>query len=240
MAASGSNPFGRRGPGPGRAVEHALHGQRLVLLPERALYWREKKMLVVADAHFGKAQLFRERGIPVPQGTTAADLQRLTRLLADLRPATLLFLGDLTHGSMDNHESYERRVAPWRAAHKHVAMALVSGNHDRQSGPPPSSFGFDWVGTVRREDPFVFTHQPQDAAAGYNLAGHLHPAVAMTGRGGLKATLPCFCFSPDQALLPAFGGFTGCQVIRPRSEDRVFVIADNTVIAAPVRATTGR
>ncbi len=236
MAASGSNPSGRRGPGPGRAVEHALHGQRLVLLPERALYWREKKMLVVADAHFGKAQLFRERGVPIPPGTTADDLQRLSHLLADLRPATLLFLGDLTHGPIDHPEDLERLVTPWRARHSEVAMALVSGNHDRWGGPP-AVFGLDWVGAVRHEDPFVFTHQPQDAAAGYNLAGHLHPAVAIRGRGGLRASLPCFCFGPDQALLPAFGGFTGCQVIRPRRKDRVFVIADDAVIAAPVKTT---
>ncbi len=219
----------------GRSVEVTLLGQRLVLLPERALYWMEKKMLVVADAHFGKAQLFRERGIPVPEGTTAADLERLSRLMADFNPETLLFLGDLTHGPLDNPDVYERLVAPWRAAHQRVAFALVSGNHDRRGGAP-SPFGFDWVGTMRPEGPFVFTHQPQGTAAGYNLAGHLHPAVALTGRGGLRASLPCFCFGPQRALLPAFGSFTGCQVIRPGGEDQVFVIADDAVLAAPTRA----
>ncbi len=236
MAGNGPRPFGGRGPDRGRGLEHALRGQRLVLLPERALFWREKKMLVVADAHFGKAQLFRERGVPVPQGTTAADLERLSRLLAGLAPKILLFLGDLTHGPIDNPNIYERLVAPWRATHKRVAMALVSGNHDRWGGPPPASFGFDWVGAKRHEAPFVFTHQPQSSAAGYNLAGHLHPAVTMRGRGGLAATLPCFCFGPQKALLPAFGSFTGCQTIRLGAEDQVFVIADEAVITPAVKA----
>ena len=230
---------GSREPNRYRTLVHALNGQRLLLLPDRALYWMEKKMLVVADVHFGKAQLFRERGVPVPPGTTAADLKRLSRLMADLKPQALLFLGDLTHGPIDNTEVYANLVAPWRAAHQHVTFALVSGNHDRQGGPPPASFGFDWAGAVRHEGPFVFTHQPQDFAAGYNLAGHLHPAVAMRGRGGLRATLPCFCFRPQGALLPAFGSFTGCQVIRPGAQDRVFVIADEAVIAPSTGVEAG-
>ena len=218
------------------AIIHRERGQKLHLLPAKAVFWQEKKMLIIADPHFGKAQLFRERGIPVPRGTTATDLQRLTQLLTNLQPETLLFLGDLTHGPVNNPGRFERLIAPWRRRHAKVRLLLVSGNHDRQDGGG-LAFEFDWVGTARNEAPFVFTHQPQDSAVGYNLAGHLHPAVAMAGRGGLKATLPCFCFGPDQGLLPAFGGFTGCQVIRPRRKDRVFVIADDAVIAAPVKTT---
>ena len=220
------------------ATTQRARGQKLRLLPAKAVFWQEKNMLIVADPHFGKAQLFRERGIPVPRGTTATDLQRLTRLLADLQPASLLFLGDLTHGPVNNPERYEQLIAAWRGRHAKVRLLLVSGNHDEQAGVP-APFAFDWVGTVRQEAPFVFTHKPQDFAAGYNLAGHVHPAVAMAGRGGLKATLPCFCFGPDQGLLPAFGGFTGCQLIRPRRADRIFVIADDAVIARPAQATPG-
>ena len=37
---------------------------------------------LVADAHIGKAQSFRRLGVPVPGGTTAATLQRLSRAVA--------------------------------------------------------------------------------------------------------------------------------------------------------------
>jgi len=49
-----------------------LLGQNLILLPNRALMWREKRLLVVADPHFGKAQVFRDQGIPVPAGARPA------------------------------------------------------------------------------------------------------------------------------------------------------------------------
>lgn len=64
----------------------------------------------------------------------------------------------------------------------------------------------------------------------YGFAGHLHPAVTITGKGRMKENLPCFCFGPRMALMPAFGGFTGNQVIRPTIDDRVYVIAGNEVI----------
>lgn len=221
-------------------VEYTVRDQRLRLLPERALLWTERRMLIVADPHFGKAQVFRERGIPVPRGTTAADLARLSVLLERLRPATLLILGDLTHGPLDDPAPYAHLIGPWRRRHAAVELLLVSGNHDRMSGAPPDAFGFDWVGDQRVAGPFVFTHRPERPEAGYGLAGHLHPAVALSGRGGLRARLPCFRFGPQDAVLPSFGGFTGSQLIRPRPADRIFVIADDAVLALPAAARDGR
>ena len=53
--------------------QKSLRGQNLILSPERALFWCEEKLLVVADPHFGKAQMFRDKAIPIPGGTTAGD-----------------------------------------------------------------------------------------------------------------------------------------------------------------------
>ncbi|MGD8242402.1 MAG: ligase-associated DNA damage response endonuclease PdeM [Desulfobacterales bacterium] len=220
----------------GTALEQVCCGQRLLLLPERALFWQERKMLVVADPHFGKAQLFRERGVPVPRGTTADDLARLSRLMDVLRPRRLLFLGDLTHGPLEDTVAFHRQITPWRQRYRDIEFFLVSGNHDRHNGPPSVAFRFDRITTQMVEGPFVFNHQPQRSDARYSIAGHLHPAVVMTGRGALKATLPCFCFGPQGALLPAFGGFTGNHAIRPLPDDRVFVIADHAVLELPETA----
>ncbi len=216
-----------------KPFEHVCRGQRLLLLPERVLFWREQKMLVVADPHFGKAQLFRERGIPVPHGTTGDDLARLSRLMDGLQPRRLLFLGDLTHGPLEDTGAYARHITPWRRRHRDVELLLVSGNHDRRSGTPPDAFRVDGMAAEMNSGPFVFSHRPQESDARYRLSGHLHPAVRLFGRGGLQETLPCFCFGPQGGILPAFGGFTGNHVIRPQPEDRVFVIADNAVIKMP-------
>ena len=43
-----------------------IAGERLQLLPQRALLWPARALLMVADAHFGKAARFRTLGVPVP------------------------------------------------------------------------------------------------------------------------------------------------------------------------------
>lgn len=207
----------------------SLLGQNLTLFPDRTLFWQEEKLLVVADLHFGKAQIFREYGIPIPEGTTTDDLKRLSYRMDQLQPRKLLFLGDLVHGRIENQNNLGQLVDKWRRRHKTVELLLAPGNHDLRYGDPPAQFQFDHVATEIILGSFIFTHKPRSYSSFYGIAGHLHPAVTITANAGLKERLPCFCFGPRGALLPAFGNFTGTQVIRPTPEDRTYVVAGDEV-----------
>ena len=44
---------------PAGAVTHTVAGELLVLLPDRAIWIPERRMVVVADLHWGKAAAFR-------------------------------------------------------------------------------------------------------------------------------------------------------------------------------------
>lgn len=207
----------------------SMCGQTLVLHPDRALFWQDAGMLIVADLHLGKPQAFREHSIPLPRGTTHHDLARLSGLAAYFQPDQLLFLGDLMHGKLAARKDLDDGVASWRQRHRGMRLHLVSGNHDRRAGLPPPAFRFDQVATELAWPPFVFRHQPRAGFAGYGLAGHLHPAAVLTGRGRQKEILPCFWFGRRGGVLPAFGSFTGNQVIRPAPGDGVYVVAGDSV-----------
>ncbi len=202
----------------------------MILLPDKTLFWCEEKLLVVADPHFGKAQVFRENGISIPAGTSAGDFERLSCQIDQLQPRKLLFLGDLIHGRIENQTNLNHLVDNWRQRHEKIELFLATGNHDLRAGDPPNQFRFDYVATEIILGPFIFTHKPSRYSSFYGIAGHLHPAVAITGSGWLKETLPCFCFGSQSALLPAFGSFTGTQVIRPTPGDRIYVVAGDEVI----------
>ena len=212
--------------------EMELYGHRLTLLPERAVFWEQAKMLIVADPHFGKAQVFRNSGIPIPGGTTATDIGRLSSLIERLQPDELVVLGDLMHGRIDGDRNFSATVGTWRRCWSGILITLVTGNHDLRAGPPPAPFRLDRIVTQHVCGPFVFSHKAEttNSRSLYTIAGHVHPAVFVSGKGHQREILPCFCFGEKRALLPAFGSFTGNQVIRPEPKERVYVVAGDEVV----------
>lgn len=228
-------------------VIHHQCGEELWLLPERAVYWPRAGALIIADPHFGKAAAFRAGGIPVPGGTTAAMLRRLSAALDATAAARLVVLGDMLHARAGRAPRTLEQVAAWRATRPEPIITLIRGNHDARAGDPPADWGVECLNAPVDEPPFVWLHEPsvyrsadcqsatgsQPVLRGYPLAGHVHPAVALSGNGRAM-TLPCFYFGRDYALLPAFGEFTGTAVVRPRPGEAVFVLAGDEIVPKSV------
>ncbi len=207
---------------------HILEGQRLWLLPEKCIFWENAQMLIVSDAHVGKAGHFRKEGIALPAGAGGGTRERLGTLLTEYAPKTLLFLGDLFHSGWNSETD---GFTCW-LLQQPVKPLLVPGNHDRHSAK-------SWAGPLEatapehRSGPFVFTHEPMATpppGGGYNLCGHIHPAVDMSGLGRQRLRLPCFWFGRWQAVLPAFGVFTGSAKVLPKPGDSVFAVAGSKVV----------
>lgn len=216
---------------------HHAGGARLVPLPERALWLPDAALLLVADAHFGKAQSFRRLGVPVPEATTAGTLARLDAALARCEGVRgLVFLGDLLHAARGRGAATLEAVARWRDRHAGLALTLVRGNHDGHAGDPPPDWGVACV-----DEPFAapglpglaLCHQPDAVPGRYVLAGHVHPAVVLGGRAHQRLRLPCFHFGPEVGVLPAFGEFTGSHVMDRGPLDRVFACTGDGIVALP-------
>jgi DNA ligase-associated metallophosphoesterase len=208
-------------------------GAALRLLPQRAAFLPEAGLLLVADLHLGKAQSFRRLGVPVPRGTTAESLARLDAALAATGATGIAFLGDLIHSARSSSPATWDAVAAWRTRHPGLALTLVRGNHDRHAGDPPPEWGIACVEEPHRVGPFALAHHPEPVAGAYVLAGHLHPAVWLGGRAHDALRLPCFHFGPAVGVLPAFGAFTGAQVLRRAPGDRVYAVHEAGVVALP-------
>ena len=215
-------------------LEFTLCEESLLLFAERALYWPRRRTLIIADPHFGKAATFRAGGLPVSEATTTVMLDRLTALLAGTGAKRLLCLGDLLHARAGRSDATLAAVTAWRDAHAQLAFQLVRGNHDAHAGDPPADWAITCVDEPSIEEPFAWRHHPAPDAAGYAIAGHLHPAVRLNGAGRQSTTLPCFYFGVDYGVLPAFGEFTGTALVRPATGERVFVVAEQSIIEKSV------
>jgi uncharacterized protein len=208
-----------------------LAGESLVLLPERALLWERESALVVADVHLGKAAAFRAAGLPLPGGTTTESLTRLSSALSRTDARRLILLGDFFHARAGRAARTLEAIAVWRARHPDLRVLLVRGNHDRGAGDPPPEWGFDCQDEPWTEAPFAFRHHPATDPRAYVLAGHVHPAISLSGFGRQRERLPGFIFGAAVGLLPAFGAFTGSVSVHPEKGDRRFAVAGDEVVA---------
>jgi len=197
-------------------VEIEVAGACLRLLPQRAALLVDEGTLLVADAHIGKAASFRALGVPVPRGTTAQTLQRLSEAVALSGARRIVFLGDLLHSAQGRVPATLQALARWREAHAGLELLLVRGNHDGRAGDPPAALGVQAVDEPLQIGRLALCHHPDTPAAAYVLAGHVHPCVVLGGRAHQRLRLPCFHFGPRIGLLPAFGAFTGMHALRPR------------------------
>ena len=212
-------------------LEIKVCGERVLLSPERALFLPEHDTVLVADLHWGKAAAFRAAHVPIPTGTTASDLARLSRVQQVAQNDNLLRAGGVQHAKAGRQQGTLDTIAAWRVQHADIHMRLVRGNHDTHAGDPPSSLDIDCVDAPWTLGPFVCAHHPEPHAAGYVLSGHLHPHVTLGRRGEGRVKLPCFVFGEHVGILPAFTEFSGSGAYRAAPDDQLFAIVERQVIA---------
>ena len=206
-----------------RELTVEMAGHKLLLLADKALYWPSRKLLCLADVHFGKAAAYRAWGQPVPQGTTAANLLRLDSLLTRYPINQVMFLGDFLHAPRSHAPVTLAALHEWRQRHRALACKLVRGNHDIRAGDPPASLEIEVVNEPLFMLPFALRHMPIPLAGYHVIAGHLHPVFHLHGRGRQRLRLCCFHSTDDLTVLPAFGDFTGGHVVEKTPGSRIVV-----------------
>ena len=203
-----------------------IAGELLEFHPWAAAYWEGQRMLLISDLHLGKVMHFRKFGAAVPRTALLENFRRLEKLEAAYRPQTICFLGDLFH----SHKNQEWELFKRWSEATTARLVLVEGNHDILSPLLYEDLGIP-VYDRWEKGPFSLTHHPTELEDGFNIAGHIHPAVRLGGRGRQRLRLPCFFLRPRQLILPAFGTFTGMHAIVPQPGDRCFALAEDEVVA---------
>ena len=212
-----------------------LNNLEFRLLPERAVYVPKLKSLIISDVHFGKINHFRKAGIAVPMAANHANLEILVKLLMVHKPERVIFIGDLAHS---HYNAEWETLGPVISHFSSCSFELVPGNHDIMS---PTQYQKHNIVVHPPElnlaAGILLTHEPLERDKAYVISGHVHPAVSLSGRGRQSITLPCFWFGKSQAILPAFGVFTGMKIILPEPTDKVFAVLENEVMDVSLPAT---
>jgi DNA ligase-associated metallophosphoesterase len=224
------------------AAEPALVGVAGVVLEafaEGALWWPDRRLLAVADLHFEKGSAFARRGRMLPPYDTRETLARLTRLVDRFDPAVIVALGDSFHD-----DGGPARLSP---ADRSSLAALqsgrdwiwIAGNHDPAA---PAGLGGSHAEALA-VGPVTFRHEPSPSGVDGEIAGHLHPAARVVGRGK-SVRRRCFAGDGSRLVLPAFGAYAGGLNVLDRAfaglfaapTFRAFVLGEDRVYAVGRRA----
>ena len=214
----------------GPTLDVNLQGTRLVLSPDRAMFWPAQSTLIVTDLHLRKIQHFRNAGIYLPKHASLDNYERLSTLLLEFKPQKLLILGDLFHSFFNQDWIH---FCELRIAFKNTIFELVSGNNDIIDLDLYKKNNVVVYESGLEIDPFFFSHYPTVHLTRYNLAGHVHPGVRLVGKGIPSIKLPVFYFGAEGGILPSFGTFTGMSLIDPHPNDRVIAISEGELFEIP-------
>ena len=210
-------------------IKIQIREQTIQLLPQRAAFWVEKKVLIIADVHLGKAATFQRAGIAIPEGSMQADLDNLTQLIKKMKPAKCIIVGDLIHSKSGLSEKVQ---IEWKncLSSFDCPIELVLGNHDRSL---IKNFPGEWQFMVHLDylliEPFCFSHIPREYSPYFVWSGHLHPQFLLKSFHD-RLTLRCFSITDHQAILPAFSDFVGGSYIKQTTQNKIYLLSEKEVI----------
>ena len=218
-------------------VTIVVGGHELGLMPERAVFWRDKRWLLVADTHWGKCQAFRDAGSAIPAGPLLADLERLRSAAERARVKRVVVLGDLVHGPASFAPGMDELIVHWRPT-LGCDLAMVPGNHDRaitggRTRDVLERWGIELLSAREIIDGLVLTHEPPRICGQETVCGHVHPAVRLRGRGE-SIKLPCFWRDAAYRalVLPAFSSLVDGVCVRVNPDDERWAASGSRVIPA--------
>ncbi len=185
-------------------VPLSFAGHRLFVAGDAALWWPERRALLVADLHLEKGSFYAATGQMLPPYDSRATMEAIDALVERIRPETIYCLGDNFHD-----DEGEERLSPCAAAIlQRLTGALdwiwIRGNHDREvSGR--------WGGRALAElevSGLLLRHEAEPGEPRPELSGHFHPKLRMSVRGR-RIARRCFVRTETKLILPAFGSLTG-------------------------------
>lgn len=182
----------------------AIAGEAALCDMRGALYLPDMRTLVVSDLHLEKGSAFARRGQLLPPYDTGATLEKLSAVISDYRPSTVVSLGDSFHdggGAGRLPPAYREKLLSLMLGRDWI---WVSGNHDPDAPADLLGIVADEIAVGRLR----FRHEPQEGAGAGEIAGHLHPGAVVVQRGR-AVRRRCFATDGDRLVMPAFGAYTG-------------------------------
>jgi DNA ligase-associated metallophosphoesterase len=211
-----------------------MKSEQIELLPERAFFWPQKKILGLSDIHVGKAVSLQKLGIPIPSHDND-DLYNLADLIQKHQPEHIYILGDFIHQRNSWTPELINELHLFFESFKEVQFHLILGNHERGSIEILRTLPLQMSETDVRIGPLTFSHghsRKENKNDQFFVQGHFHPVVVLR-EGSIRMRLPCFVKDNTSLTLPSFGVLTGGHEVTAAREQKIYACAGETVFEVP-------
>lgn len=182
--------------------EFDFGGQHFAFAGPRALYWKERRALLVADLHLEKASWFAARGQMLPPYDSRETLARLTALADERQPAEIWALGDSFHDDAGPGRLDADTIQQIEHLGRGRQIIWIAGNHDGGAAVPGDRIDEVII------DGIILRHEARAGEIRPELSGHYHPKARVRS-GGRQMFRPCAAYGNNRLILPAFGSLTG-------------------------------
>jgi metallophosphoesterase superfamily enzyme len=135
----------------------------------------------------------------------------------------VIVTGDFFHSFANlEHEWFSN----WRKVLGSTKISLVRGNHEILVNSAYEDLGIEVIEKEFYLGPFHFSHEllNEKTDTHFSFVGHTHPGIKINGKGKQSFVFPCFYFTKEFCILPAFSKFTGKYLVTPQKGEVAYAI----------------
>ncbi|MCK4717853.1 MAG: metallophosphoesterase [Thermoplasmata archaeon] len=184
-----------------------------------ALHIPRLGLAAVADLHVGFEAALSEAGASMPRAQRKPLLERLHRVIKELKPHILVVVGDLKHNFDRNlGQEWEEVEEIVETLSRDCDLVVLRGNHDNYLINILRQKSIQLLDTYEVEGEVTFNHGHKPLEwKGLLVMGHEHPSVGIRDPVGGMVKLPCFLYNSKERVLvlPAVSPLArGTDVVR--------------------------
>ncbi len=206
------------------------------------LYIKSLNALVCSDLHLGFEGVMASKGIFIPKANLKKIKSEIVKARKMRMPDTIIIDGDIKNEFSNVHVEEFNEFDEFVKFLKSIGfkrIVLIKGNHDNFIDRYRSSTGIEIAKQEMKIGKYLFFHgekMPEENLKEVKtwIMGHVHPAIAVYNKVGVKEKLFCFLVGKlgkgrELIILPAMNFFAGgveVNMNRVRDISPIFKLAD--------------
>jgi putative SbcD/Mre11-related phosphoesterase len=212
------------------------------------LYIRSLDTVVCSDLHLGYEGVMASRGSFVPKLNLRKIKEAMAKAAKEFGAKKVIVVGDIKNEFADVHvEEFNefREFMLFLRSELHIeGITLIKGNHDNFIDRFRQALSFEIYAQEAVLGDYLFFHGeelPKSKEGKTLIMGHLHPAIAVYNKVGVKEKIRCFLYGKMAdgrkiIILPAMNYFAEGVDVNQERLDRLAPVFESMVDADEMRA----